>query len=52
MLFSWISSSHPFEEKTDDREGEVVGLRGFWGLKEQRRGKLLKLLSMNCGSNI
>ena len=49
MLFSWISSVHPFEEKTDDREGGVVAWVA-WRLKEQRKGKLLKLLIMNCGS--
>ena len=49
MLFSWISSVHPFEEKTDDR-GEGWWRGGIGGLKEQRNGKLLKLLSMNCGS--
>ena len=50
MLFSWISSLHPFEEKTDDREGGVVAW-GIGGLKEQRKGKLSKLLSTNCGRN-
>ena len=32
-----------------EREGWWRG--GLGGLKEQRKGKLLKLLSMNCGSN-
>ena len=43
MLFSWILSVHPFEEKTDDREGRVAAW-GAGGVERTKKRKIVKIV--------
>ena len=42
MLFSWISSVHPFEETTD-REGRVVAW-GAWRVGRTKKREIVKIV--------
>ena len=42
MLFSWISSVHPFEETTD-REGRVVAW-GAWRVGRTKKREFFKIV--------